>query len=194
MNIGDPRIRRCPNHHLKDQTLALNMFFNHQRDYENNSIASWESIRSSHLCPIDHLVVPFDGRDHTREINLRIIFFVSTFFQSQFIRFPPLNVTLQLKTTFWPGFTVMLDITASSILGGPHVLTEIESIWVTNERLRNRHNLFCGNMFDMICGTFYEQTLFPQLAKFLVTFILCYGMAHEAIQKKCFICKDPLNT
>ena len=181
MDIGDPRIRRCPNHHLKDQTLASNVFFNHQRDYENTSIASWESISSSHLCPIDHLVVPFDGRDHTREINLRIIFFISIF--SIFI-YPSLNVTLQLKTTFWPGFTVMLDITASSILGGPHVLTEIDSIWVTNERLRNCGlNLFCGNMFDMICGTFYEQTLFPQLAKFLVTFILCYGMAHEAIQK-----------
>ena len=120
-------------------------------------------------------------------------FFVSAFFQ--FIRFPFLNVTLQLKTTFWPGFTVMLDITASSILGGPHVLTEMDSIWVTNERLRNcGQNLFCGNMFDMICGTFYEQTLFPQLAKFLVTFILCYGMAHEAIQKNYFVYKDPLNT
>ena len=41
-----------------------------------------------------------------------------------FLEFLPLvNFTLQLKTTFWPGLTVMFDITASSILGGPHVLT-----------------------------------------------------------------------
>ena len=33
------------------------------------------------------------------------------------------KVTLQLKTTFWPGLTVRLDMTSASIRGGPHVLT-----------------------------------------------------------------------
>ena len=72
MDIGDPRIRGCPYHHLKHQKLSWNMFKN-QRDYEIISKASWKD--SSHLCPIDHLVVPFDGRDHTGKINLWNIIF-----------------------------------------------------------------------------------------------------------------------
>ena len=90
----------------------------------------------------------------------------------------------------------MLDITASSILGGPHVLTE---------RFNLRHkrkiatltwnNLFSGNVFDMnfvvanaemcvdmICGAFYEQTLSHNW-KSLLSHLYSFETVHEAIIK-----------
>ena len=103
----------------------------------------WSKKILTHLRPIDHLVVPFDGGDHTREINL-------WFFLRQNADLSNLNISdflPQMSPCSWrPLFGQALQ---SCWTSRHHQSSEDRTSWlkdsicVTNERLRPKLGTIC---------------------------------------------------
>ena len=109
------------------------------------------------------------------------------------------KITLQLKTTFCPGFTVRFDITSFSILGVPQVLTGI----VRNVKFYNSfksyfakcyYSVLCpsGPWLGWVAGGVVEDRLRPSYPEQVVKWEAAWvGRAGQTLRIKYFvICKD----